>query len=95
MQLARAVPEKETKRDEAKPFRWRNAVGAAWVGLHAPVTFLGEVALAAVNLLRGRAQFRWPDAFVVMQECGPEALGVVALINFLVGSSWRLSGRCN
>ena len=86
MQLARLVPEKEqTKRDEAKPFRWRNAVGAAWVGLHAPVTFLGEVVLASISLMRGRAQFRWSDTFVVMQECGQEALGVVALINFLVG----------
>src|SRR5689334_22590539 len=37
------------------------------------------------NLLRGRAQFRWPDALLVMQECGPQALGIVAMINFLVG----------
>jgi len=48
-------------------------------------TFLGENLAALVNLLRGRAQFHWPDAFLVMQECGPQALGIVALINFLVG----------
>ena len=36
-------------------------------------------------MLRGRAQFRWADAFLVMQECGPQALGIVALINFLIG----------
>src|SRR5437667_822172 len=48
-------------------------------------TFLDEVVMASFNLLRGRAQFRWSDTWVVMQECGPEALGVVALINFLVG----------
>src|SRR5258705_13781311 len=49
------------------------------------VGFLGETVLAFVNLLRGRAQFRWADAFLVMQECGPEALAIVALINCLIG----------
>jgi len=41
--------------------------------------------MASFNLLRGSAQFRWSDTWLVMQKCGPEALGVVALINFLVG----------
>src|ERR1043166_6642848 len=48
-------------------------------------TFLGENMAALGNLLRGRAQFRWADAFLVMQQCGPQALGIVAMINFLVG----------
>jgi phospholipid/cholesterol/gamma-HCH transport system permease protein len=47
--------------------------------------FLGEIALAFLSLARRKAQFRWSETLVVMQECGPEALGVVALINFLVG----------
>jgi phospholipid/cholesterol/gamma-HCH transport system permease protein len=47
--------------------------------------FLGEQVIALGNLFRGRAQFRWSDAWLVMQECGPQALGIVALINFLVG----------
>ena len=38
-----------------------------------------------MNLLRGRAQFRWADAFLVMEQTGPQALGIVAMINFLVG----------
>jgi phospholipid/cholesterol/gamma-HCH transport system permease protein len=41
--------------------------------------------LALLNLMRGRAQFRWADVFLVMEECGPRALGIVALINFLIG----------
>jgi phospholipid/cholesterol/gamma-HCH transport system permease protein len=49
------------------------------------LAFLGENVLAFVTLLRGRAQFRWADAFLVMQQCGPQALGIVAMINFLVG----------
>src|SRR5262249_39537517 len=32
-----------------------------------------------------RAQFRWADAFLVMEQCGPQALGIVAMINCLVG----------
>ena len=36
-------------------------------------------------MLRGRAQFRWSDTWLVIQQCGPEALGIVALINFLIG----------
>ena len=46
---------------------------------------MGENVLALAKLLRGRAQFRWSDTFLAMQECGPEALAIVALINFLMG----------
>jgi phospholipid/cholesterol/gamma-HCH transport system permease protein len=41
--------------------------------------------VALGRLLRGRAQFRWSDTLLVMQQCGPEALGIVGLINFLIG----------
>ena len=47
--------------------------------------FMGENVLAFLKLARGKAQFRWVDTFMVMQECGPQALGIVALINFLIG----------
>ena len=47
--------------------------------------FMGENVLAFLKMLRGKAQFRWSDTFMVMQECGPQALGIVALINFLIG----------
>ena len=49
------------------------------------LVFLGENVQAFGKLLRGRAQFRWTDALLVMQQCGPQALGIVALINCLVG----------
>jgi phospholipid/cholesterol/gamma-HCH transport system permease protein len=32
-----------------------------------------------------RAQFRWADAVLVMEQTGPQALAIVAMINFLVG----------
>jgi phospholipid/cholesterol/gamma-HCH transport system permease protein len=36
--------------------------------------------------LRGRARFRGSDLAQVLQECGAEALPIVSLISFLVGS---------
>jgi len=43
------------------------------------LSFLGESVVAALKLVRGQAQFRWTDMFEVMQACGPQALGIVAL----------------
>jgi phospholipid/cholesterol/gamma-HCH transport system permease protein len=49
------------------------------------LVFLGKNILAFINLLRGRAQFRCSDSLLVMEQCGPQALGIVALLNCLVG----------
>jgi phospholipid/cholesterol/gamma-HCH transport system permease protein len=89
IRLSQAVPEKEDARRQDQPSSLFYSVGEVVIQTHSrfhqAVSFIGEAALAGVNWIRGKAQFRWPDAFVVMQEAGPEALGVVALINFLVG----------
>ena len=89
IQLAQAVPE---KKDAARstvraPFLQRVGVSglATWEGATGMLRFMGENVLAFLKMLRGRAQFRWVDMFLVMQECGPQALGIVALINFLIG----------
>jgi phospholipid/cholesterol/gamma-HCH transport system permease protein len=89
IQLAEAVPE---KKDAARtpvrtPFLQRVGESgvATWKGASSMLTFMGENVQAFLKLLRGRAQFRWSDTFLAMQECGPEALGIVALINFLIG----------
>ena len=47
--------------------------------------FLGEAVLSVGRLLRGRAQMRGSDLVLFIQACGAEAVGIVALINFLVG----------
>jgi len=89
IRLSQAVPEKEDAKRLSEPTSLFQSVGEVAIqtqsGFHRAVSFIGEAVLAGANLLRGKAQFRWPDTFVVMQEVGPEALGVVALINFLVG----------
>ena len=58
---------------------------AAWAAAIGTLRFMGELVLAFLKMIRGRAQFRWGDTLLVMQQCGPQALGIVAMINFLVG----------
>ncbi len=89
LRLARAVPEKVDARREQRPRRWLEGLGelalAGAAGAADFVQFLGECVLAAFRWMTGRAHLRWSDALLVMQETGPRALGIVALINFLVG----------
>ena len=87
--LAEAIPEKKdaAREDAKKTFLQRVGESSlnAWNGGVAMLSFMGESVVALLQMLRGRAQFRWSDALLVIQQCGPEALGIVALINFLVG----------
>lgn len=89
LRLANAVPEKKDARRSDPQANWLHRVGdrgiRTWTAAREMLTFLGENVVALRKLLHGQAQFRWPDAFLVMQQCGPQALGIVALINFLVG----------
>ncbi len=47
--------------------------------------FVGELSLALRNLVGGRANMRLRDFFYFVEQCGPRALGIVALISVLVG----------
>jgi phospholipid/cholesterol/gamma-HCH transport system permease protein len=89
LRLSQAVPEKKdaARKGTRTPFLQRvgESAMASWAGAIGWLTFLGENVLALLNLMRGRAQFRWADVFLVIEECGPRALGIVALINFLIG----------
>ncbi len=86
--MAEAVPERQTGRTGAQP-PWLARLGtsaittarAATVGLG----FLGESLLAFGALIRRRARFRISDLLLIMQDCGPRALGIVSLISFLIG----------
>jgi len=87
--LAQAVPEKAGAARQVAETTFLQRVGesglATWMGGKEMLGFMGESVLALLNLVRGRAQFRWSDTLLVIQQCGPEALGIVALINFLIG----------
>lgn len=47
--------------------------------------FLGEVVLALGRQVRGRGRMRAGDFWLALQQCGPGALPIVALIAILVG----------
>jgi phospholipid/cholesterol/gamma-HCH transport system permease protein len=61
-------------------------------GARSFVTFLGEAALALARLPVGRARMRARDLWVLVQECGADAVGVVSLISLLVGLILALVG---
>ena len=88
LRLADVVPPRKTgPRDTRLP--WLARVGttglAAWAGAVAMLTFIGEVFLAVLALLRGKARLRGSDLALYIDECGAEALPIVTLISFLVG----------
>jgi phospholipid/cholesterol/gamma-HCH transport system permease protein len=90
LELAAAVPERqEARRGEgrdpllARIGKWGIGVAAAATDM---VRFIGEAFLAFLQLLRGRASFRWSDLTLLLQECGAQALPIVTLISFLVGA---------
>lgn len=89
--LAEAVPEREGARGSgSKDQIWIADVGVratkTWAGVRDTLAFVGECVIAFGNLLRGRARFRMSDLFLFMQEAGAEALPIVTLISFLVGT---------
>jgi phospholipid/cholesterol/gamma-HCH transport system permease protein len=87
--LASAVPERKGARrvTERPPFLER--VGGSAVGFRNSIfetlSFIGEAAIAVTRLMRGKARFRRRDLFLIMQECGVQALPIVSLISVLVG----------
>ena len=58
------------------------AWGTAWDAIE----FLGETVQAFGSLLRRRARFRRQDLLHALEATGVGALGIVALINFLIGA---------
>jgi len=85
--LATAVPESDVHAAPTAPWLARvgTAAQGAWEGTLSATRFLGEATLSFVRFLRGTAIFQWRDVLLVLQESGPNALGIVTLINFLVG----------
>jgi len=89
LELAEAVPEKKGARQEAvdAPFLERvgnTAIGAGY-SLGEILEFLGAMSLTFVRLFRMKVRFRAVDLFLLIQQCGAQALPIVTLISFLVG----------
>jgi len=58
----------------------------AWAQLVASAELIGTTVLSLIPALRGRLSVRVVDVIALMQEAGAGALGIVAVVNSLVGA---------
>jgi phospholipid/cholesterol/gamma-HCH transport system permease protein len=89
LSLAAAVPEKKDARQEAERESVFSRIGShvlqATGSAGDLLSFIGEVFLVFMKMFGGKARFRRSDLALIIQECGAQALPIVALISFLVG----------
>jgi len=89
LSLAAAVPERKGDRRIARRTFWIAEFGEGarilWQDALFITRFIGEITLTGVALLARRPRFRRIDLLSQIQECGPSALPIVALISLLVG----------
>jgi len=88
--LATAVPERKGARRDGKRDsllirigKW--ALDARGEAL-AMFSFLGEASTSALRMVTGRARYRRSELWLIIQQCGPQALGIVTTISVLVGT---------
>jgi len=90
LRLATAVAERKGARaddvDESLLDRVGKAALSTTAGWIEVVAFVGEVAQSLGRFVSGRARYRKSDLFVFVQQAGAEALPIVTLISFLVGT---------
>lgn len=94
--LAQAVPERTGARSETNREPWLARIGARgialWGGILEYLSFIGQCGLAFAKLARGKARYRREDFLEALQACGANALGIVALISFMVGAILAFMG---
>lgn len=89
LEMALAVPEKKDANEGVEEVSFIYRIGSASLalvdGVFDLVRFIGECILAFGRFVSGRARFRRRDLWMIIQECGAEALPIVTLINLLIG----------
>lgn len=88
MKLADAVPEKETGKSNVERSLFYRVGSSSIVfaeELWEVFNFIGECTVAMGRFFAAKARMRWSDVWLTIQQSGPEALPIVALISFLVG----------
>ena len=87
--LAAAVPAKKDARKAEGKVPFLAHVGNETVDFFRAagdmLAFIGDTVIAFLNLLRGKAQYRKSDLWLIVESCGGQALPIVSLICFLVG----------
>jgi phospholipid/cholesterol/gamma-HCH transport system permease protein len=87
--LAEAVPERKGARREVTEASFLERVGTDTLSYAGStkemLAFLGDMTVTFLALLRMKARYRASDLFLLIQQCGAQALPIVTLISFLVG----------
>jgi len=89
MALSKAVPKREDVRKTPRPLSFLSGVGGMGLrfirAVKDTLDLLGDLALATGRVVRGKSRVRRDDLFGIIQECGANALPIIALVSFLVG----------
>lgn len=88
--LAMAVPEREGSSRSSKKAPLLERLGKWAVSSHSDVvdafSFFGEAIVSILRFVTGRARYRKAEFWLIIQQCGPQALGIVTIISVLVGA---------
>ncbi len=97
--LLRLVESKPSRSTSEAVSRWRamlHNLGTATLSFFEAglslFDFVGLTVLAFLKLLTGRARMRFSDLMFQVQACGVQALGILSLISFLVGTILAFMG---
>ncbi len=89
IELALSVPEESEARSKPRESSDIRKLGklsiAIWKNILTIAEFTGQAMFSLGRFLTGKARFRWRDFWVIVQECGAQALPIVSLISFLIG----------
>ncbi len=89
LQLAFAVPERKVNQREILGQPILEKIGNVTIEMHRNwndlLSFIGDLVFAFLNLVRGKARFRYSDLFYQIECAGPSALLIITLISVLVG----------
>ncbi len=84
-----ASPSTQATEADKPDYGWVSRVGLSGQSVARAVanscTFVGEVVQAMGRLFAGKARMRMVDFWMALQQCGPGALPIVALIAILIG----------
>ncbi len=96
LELAEAVPEKSDARGAEHEAPFLRRVGEAVLdgldGMIETLAFIGDMAIAFAQMMRGAARFRRVDLGLMLQHSGADALPIITLISLLVGSIFAFVG---
>jgi phospholipid/cholesterol/gamma-HCH transport system permease protein len=89
IQLASAVPEHKGVQREITDQPVLDRIGNVTIEAHRSwndlLSFIGNIFLGFLNLIRSKASFRYSDLFYQIEQAGPSAVLIITLVSVLVG----------